>query len=319
MNKHTLRGQILLNVGTLLAVAVMLFAYNAWAAPSPMDMMPSQALGAPASHAVPGAISYQGTLTDASGKPITGNVNITFRLYAVPTGGAALWTEARTGANAVPVSNGLFNVLLGSLTPIPASVWNNANVYLGVQVAGDTEMTPREVINMVPFAMSVADGSINTDKLANFSVTGAKIADRSISRNHLASDFIISINSTHQMVRDEQTAIPAFPGHARVGNSIIVLSQPGKIYANCDVSIKPDPNPKAYVGLRIIAQDGVSIAGMNDNVYHGTSATMYTTISTSGILSLPAGNWAIRCELHRAGEPGDPIIHTYSITAFQVE
>ncbi len=58
MNKHTLRGQILLNVGTLLAVALMLFAYNAWAAPSQMDMMPSQALGAPAINAIPGVISH---------------------------------------------------------------------------------------------------------------------------------------------------------------------------------------------------------------------------------------------------------------------
>ena len=150
------------NVGTILVVALMLFAYRAWAAPAgetppPVEpaMSPAVIAAAPAANAAPGVISYQGTLTDATGKPVTGNIGMTFRLYTAPTGGAALWTEARTGANAVPVSNGLFNVLLGSLTPIPASVWNNAHVYLGVQVAGDTEMSPREVVSAVGAAMSV--------------------------------------------------------------------------------------------------------------------------------------------------------------------
>lgn len=140
-----------------------------------MDSALPQTVVAPATNAAPGVISYQGTLTDAAGKPVTGNVDITFRLFAAPTGGTALWTEAHTGANAVPVSNGLFNVLLGSLTPIPASVWSNANVYLGVRVAGDTEMSPREIIGAVPVAMAVPDGSITSAKIADGAVTGEKI------------------------------------------------------------------------------------------------------------------------------------------------
>ena len=133
------------NLGTLILMALMLLVYRASAAPN----------GPAAPDATPGTISYQGMLNDAAGQPINGSTNITFRLYSVPTGGTALWTEAHTGANAVPVSNGLFNVLLGSLTPISASVWSNANVYLGVQVGGDAEMTPREIVSPVGVAMSV--------------------------------------------------------------------------------------------------------------------------------------------------------------------
>ncbi len=71
-------------------------------------------------------------------------------------------------------------MLLGSLTPIPASVWNNANVYLGVQVAGDTEMLPREIIGAVPVAYSVPDGSVRSSNLVNGVITGDKISDELI-------------------------------------------------------------------------------------------------------------------------------------------
>ena len=135
------------NIGTLVLIALLLFAYRASAAPGSPPAAPD---------AAPGTISYQCMLTNAVGRPISGDTNITFRLYAAPTGGTALWTEAHTAANAVPVSNGLCHVLLGSLTPIPASVWNSANVYLGVQVGGDAEMTPRESVSSVGSAMSVS-------------------------------------------------------------------------------------------------------------------------------------------------------------------
>lgn len=159
--------QLVPNLGTVLVVAAMLFAYRAWAAPEIAPAGPN---------VTPGLLSYQGYLTGANGSPLNGNVNVTFRLYNVPSGGTALWTEAHTGGNAVPVSNGLFNVLLGSLTPIPSSVWNNSAVYLGVKVGSDPEMTPRELVGAVPVSVSVSNGSITTNKLANGAVTANKLS-----------------------------------------------------------------------------------------------------------------------------------------------
>lgn len=143
MNSKLLR-HFVPNLGTVLTVALLLFAYRAWAAPAAEPTPPptpplavSTALtatamlpaGATVGAVTPGVISYQGTLLNTTGQPLNGTLNMTFRLYAAPTGGTALWTEAHTGANAVPVSNGLFNVLLGSLTPIPTEVWSNAALY----------------------------------------------------------------------------------------------------------------------------------------------------------------------------------------------
>ena len=170
MNKRILTGQILLNVGTVLTVALLLFAYHAWAAPV-MEVAPAAVVaasaptvitatttlpdGATVSSVMPGAISYQGTLLEASEQPISGNVNMTFGLYDTPTGGTSLWTETHSGVNAVPVENGLFHVLLGSLTPIPATVWGHETLYLGVKVGNDLEMVPREIVGMNPLAFLV--------------------------------------------------------------------------------------------------------------------------------------------------------------------
>lgn len=135
------------NVGTLLAVILLLSVYRVGAAP---QIVASTTTTSTTSD----LFSFQGMLANALGAPVNSKVNITFRLYAAPTGGTALWTEAHTGTNGVPVSDGLFHVLLGSLTPIPSEVWGRDSLYLGVQVGSDSEMTPREQVSAVPFSAS---------------------------------------------------------------------------------------------------------------------------------------------------------------------
>ncbi|BAM00640.1 MULTISPECIES: hypothetical protein [Caldilinea] len=89
-----------------------------------------------------------------------------FRLYAVPTGGAPLWEEQWTGSNSVRVSDGLFNVMLGSLTPIQQSVIAGRDqLWLAITVGTDDEMQPRVQLGSVPFAvqaLTVPDGSVTT-------------------------------------------------------------------------------------------------------------------------------------------------------------
>ncbi len=97
---------------TLLVVAGLLWANSVGALP----------LRAPAAAGTStGTIAYQGRLADADGNPLTGTYNMIFHLYDVASGGTPLWTEQWTGSNGVKVSDGLFNVMLGSLEPIPAT------------------------------------------------------------------------------------------------------------------------------------------------------------------------------------------------------
>jgi hypothetical protein len=154
---------------TLLVVGALLWAASAGALP----------LRTPAAAGTStGTIAYQGRLADANGSPLTGTYNMIFRLYDAATGGTPLWTEQWTGSNGVKVSDGLFNVMLGSLAPIPTSlVTDHASLFLGITVGTDDEMTPRVQLGSVPFAvqaLTVPDGSVTTAKIADGAVTGAK-------------------------------------------------------------------------------------------------------------------------------------------------
>jgi hypothetical protein len=103
--------------------------------------------------AVPQLINYQGRLTDIAGTPLDTTVAITFKLYNGSGGGATLlWTEVHP---AVAVNNGLFNRTLGATTALTDAVLNNAEVWLGVTVGSNTEMTPREQITSVGYSYRV--------------------------------------------------------------------------------------------------------------------------------------------------------------------
>jgi hypothetical protein len=163
------RGNVLF---TLLLIAGLLWAQSAGALPlaNPKSAIPNSQ----------STIAYQGRLADANGNPLTGTYNMIFRLYAVPTGGAPLWEEQWTGSNGVRVSDGLFNVMLGSLHAIDQSVIaGHDQLWLGITVGTDDEMTPRVQLGSVPFAMqalTVPDGSVTTAKIADGAVTQAKLA-----------------------------------------------------------------------------------------------------------------------------------------------
>ncbi|HEX7400595.1 MAG TPA: hypothetical protein VF369_00325, partial [candidate division Zixibacteria bacterium] len=70
---------------------------------------------------VPQLINYQGMLTDNSGTPLNGTYSIIFKIYNAESAGTKRWEETQSG---VLVSNGLFNVILGSVNPIDSLDFN---------------------------------------------------------------------------------------------------------------------------------------------------------------------------------------------------
>jgi hypothetical protein len=98
-----------------------------------------------------------------------------FRIYDVPPGGALLWEEFWTGGNSVQVSDGLFNVMLGSVdNTLAGAIAGHNELYLGITVGTDSEMSPRVQLGSVPFSMqalTVSDGAIQTSMIANDAVS----------------------------------------------------------------------------------------------------------------------------------------------------
>jgi hypothetical protein len=97
-------------------------------------------------------INYQGRLLDSGGSPITGSVVTTFSLYETESGDTVIWTETQ----ALSVDQGIYHVLLGSVSPLTPDVFSRPFLYLGVQAGADTEMTPRSQITSVPSALTIA-------------------------------------------------------------------------------------------------------------------------------------------------------------------
>ncbi|MDX2441161.1 MAG: hypothetical protein QNK40_11505 [Desulfobacterales bacterium] len=138
------------------------------------------------SHAqVPGQINYQGQLTDNLGNSVSdGHYNMEFALYDTDTGGTALWREPQS----VLVADGIYNVVLGQPGNELSANLFSSDLYLGVKVDEDDEMTPRQALTSVPFAMkagSTSAGAVTEIMLANDAVTTDKVAAGAISADKI--------------------------------------------------------------------------------------------------------------------------------------
>ncbi len=99
--------------------------------------------------ATPQIINYQGQLTNSGGDPLDTTVSIIFSIYDSPSTGGALWTETQAD---VLVTGGIFSVLLGSVTELSSTVFDDVPRYLGVKVGSDDELTPRVMIAASPYS-----------------------------------------------------------------------------------------------------------------------------------------------------------------------
>ncbi len=100
--------------------------------------------------AVPGSISYQGKLTDSTGKIVPDDTySMQFKLFDAPTGGNLLWDS---GAMSVSTSGGVFTVQLQTIT---SSTLTKPDVWLETTVTG--KQIPRVKLSSAPFALRAGD------------------------------------------------------------------------------------------------------------------------------------------------------------------
>ena len=104
----------------------------------------------------PTVISYQGYLTDDSSQPISGTVDLAFGLYAASSGGSPIWEETQSS---VPVDDGYFSVLIGSVNPLSAADFDDPTRYLQVSVdtGGGFVDLPRQQLASVPYALQAEE------------------------------------------------------------------------------------------------------------------------------------------------------------------
>lgn len=154
--------------------------------------------------AVPGTINYQGVLTDNAGVPLDGTYDMAFGIYDQENFGSLEWSESHTS---ITVTNGVYNVLLGTTNALDSSVFNGSDRWLEVTVEGET-MSPRQPITATAYAFKAADadalstntiadldaryvlegesGAVNSDMIADGAVGTSEIIDGQVTTSDLA-------------------------------------------------------------------------------------------------------------------------------------
>lgn len=147
-----------------------------------------------ASAAVPPMISYQGKLMQPNGTPVPdGTYSVRFAIYDAPTGGNTLWSEMNPS---IQVKGGLFAVMLGSVVNLPANIFNGPNRFFGIKVGADPEMSQRQQVASVAFAIAAAsaDAAATATTVSDAAITTSKMADGSVTSGKLADGAVTTVN-----------------------------------------------------------------------------------------------------------------------------
>jgi hypothetical protein len=228
--------------------------------------------------AVPQLINYQGRLTNSIGAPLDTTVALIFQIYADSNGVTSLWDETHPS---VTITDGLFQVLLGSVSPIAQNVFTGEKRWLGVRLSGGSATTLIPIVSAAyayrsnasdtaSLAKTVSDNAITSAKIQNGTIQFADIG-----QNSATAGEVIKWNGSAWEAQADATASNT-SGWTDNGN-IVSLSTPtdtvalnttsrlGKLNVNGDVGLTGTSNIKfgsdanritaTGLDMRLVAED----------------------------------------------------------------
>ena len=117
--------------------------------------------------AVPNSLNIQGKLTDSSDSIQTGTFNFTFRFYDAYTGGNKLFEKANI--TSTTDSRGVYDIIIDGI-----NLSFDKQLYLGMEVNADGEMSPRINLTSVPYTFR-ANVSDTLDANRSYTVLGLNV------------------------------------------------------------------------------------------------------------------------------------------------
>lgn len=270
MNRKTAKAIAWTVVGALAMVGVLMVVTGAWAGP---DQTRADVALAPAD-VVSGTLSYQGQLLSGS-SPVNSTRVMTFSVYNQSAGGAPLWSQTID----VVINKGLFTVYL-QVDPV---LFNGQALWLGVTVAGESEMTPRQQLLPAPYALSLRPGAI-------ISATWNNPILRVINTGN-GHAIWASANITYPTIYGENIGVgPAMLGHSTNGTGVSgqgIEGVRGTGFGMTSTGVFGE----GMTGVRGQSLDGIGVSGSSANnfaVYgEGINGPASFFTSTNG-----AGVWA---------------------------
>ena len=259
---------------------------------------------------VPQLINYQGRVGvdgvnfDGSGQFKFAFVNAAgTTTYWSNDGSSTVGNEPATAVG-IPVSKGLYSILLGDATQahmsiVPATVFTNGDVHLRVWFSdgmnGFQQLTPDRRIAAVGYALmanSVSDGAITTAKIADGAVTSEKLAAGVVQTANLATG---AVGNT-QLANSGLTisagtglgggGLVSLGGNLTLSNAgVLSLTGGGGISVDAGtgaITLGSNATSAGTAGA-IVARDasggftaGTITAALNGNATTATSATSFT-------------------------------------------
>ncbi len=193
-------------------------------------------------------IPIQGRLTNASGAPLTGDHSVTFGLYDDPAAGNLLCS---TNYNPLTMTNGLFNA---TVTGCSDTDIDGDQLYLGVQVDADAEMTPRQPIYAVPYARSLRPGADIQGDVSGASILALYNANTADNSKGLFAHATGGSGETYG-VYGASDSVDGYGGFFQGGKADIML---GGIAADDNGEIHSDPDYNSS-DIVLISNDEVHI------------------------------------------------------------
>ena len=200
----------------------------------------------------PRLVKFSGVLLDVAGKPLSGEVEVTFALYKKEADEEPLWTETQR----VEVDErGGYTALLGATqaTGMPAEVFRSDEArWLGVQVQGQAQQ-PRTVLVSVPYALK----AVEAERLSGKSLSDLVLSDS-------LGEQVRRVMEGQALVASQATA----PG----------MQQPGQSKANSTsspttTSAGPMFPPSSFSGSNASQIVSVQQNGSGNGVYAQTASS----------------------------------------------
>src|SRR5580704_1415234 len=187
---------------------------------SVVSLSAQQAVLAAANAVVPPVVKFSGAVIDASNKPLTGTIGLTFSLYKESQGGAPLWVETQ---NVTLDKTGHYAAMLGSTTSqgLPADIFASGEArWLGVQAQGQAEQ-PRTLLMSVPYALKALDAETIGGKPASSFMLAPLAGGTSAAPGKLPPGTITGSGTAD--------FVPLFTGTTTIGNSKIFQTVGGDV------------------------------------------------------------------------------------------
>ncbi len=243
----------------------------------------------------PRTISFQGVLVDAAGNAVPdGDHQIRIAMYSGPSGGSALFTEQHTAA----LKDGVFSIVIGSVTPIPPALQFDTQYYLGIAVDNGAEMSPRTAFTAVPYAMHAmrAETALVAESLA----PGASGVVGSV--NGLDGDITLQGAGGTTITKN--------------GSVITITSSGGSVSGiagvqNVDGSLAIE-NPNGPVATVGVADNGIGHAKLREDAV-GTANLQDGAVATGKIADLAVTNVKILDGAVTEAKLGDASVGTTKI------